>query len=135
VKVCGPEKVTNNVNLPAFGIMYSGGTKVMYFYVTEGATPKFCYGDEVAWQAGDATNFLNATAFPAWSGSLGNLRDGRTTFGNDDGREAFVVESGGKSGALGLLSGDHNTAIALYIDATNTPKFDTVINWLTYAYS
>jgi hypothetical protein len=134
VKVCGPEKVTNNVNLPAFGIMYSGASKIMYFYVTEGATPQLCYGDETAWQAGDPTNHMALTV-PVGSGSLGNRRDGRTVFGNDDEGEALVVESAGKSGAIILVSGDHGTGVALFIDATNTPKFDTAANWLTYATS
>ncbi len=134
VKVCGPPKVTDNVNLPAFGIMYNRGANVMYFYVTEPAR-FLCYGDETAWQAGDATGKVAITAAPASSGSLGNLRDGRTVFGNDDDSEALVVESAGKSGALILLSGDHKTAVALYIDGTNTPKFDTAANWVAYAYS
>jgi len=132
VKVCGPAQVTVNQNLPAFGIMYSAASAVMYFYVTEPAGA-LCYGDETAWSAGSATNLLGTS--PAGSGSLGNYRDGRTVFGNDDGGEALVIESGGKSGALILASGDHTTAVALYIDATNTPKFDTAQNWLTYALS
>jgi hypothetical protein len=133
VKVCGPPKVTNNVNLPAFGIMYLGGN-IMYFYVTEGATPQLCYGNETAWQAGDPTNHMALTV-PAGSGSLGNRRDGRTVFGNDNDSEAVVVASSGKSGAVILVSGDHATGVALYIDATNTPKFDTAANWYAYATS
>jgi len=135
VKICGPPLVTNNVNLPAFGIMYNAGAAIMYFYVVEGASRYFCFGDETAWQAGDATNKVAATALPAGSGSLGNLRDGRTVFGNDDGREALVIESAGKSGALILGSGDHMTAVALYIDATPKPHFDTAANWYAYATS
>ena len=134
VKVCGKQFVTNNVNLPAFGIMNTGGTKVTYFYITEPGR-FLCYGDEVAWQAGDATKKVVAGAAPAGSGSLGNRRDGRTVFGNDDDGEALVIESGGKSGAIILLSGDYQTAVALYIDATGTPKFDTAANWYTYATS
>jgi hypothetical protein len=134
VKVCGPKFTANNANLPAFGIMYSASSKIMYFYITEGATPQLCYGDEVAWAAGDPTNHM-ALTIPAGSGSLGNRRDGRTVFGYDDDSEALVVESAGKSGAIILLSGDHKTAIALYIDATNTPKFDVAANWMTYALS
>ena len=130
VKICGPTKVTNNVNLPAFGIMYNGGIK--YFYVTE-PSRSLCYGDETAWQAGDETNVLGIA--PASSGSLGNLRDGRTVFGNDDESEALVIESGGKSGAIILASGDHATAVALYIDGTGTPKFDLASTWFTYANS
>jgi len=138
VKICGPPLVTANVNLPAFGIMYNAGAAIMYFYVVEGASRYFCYGDEAAWQAGSATNKVGGgttAALPAGSGSLGNLRDGRTVFGNDDGREALVIESAGKSGALILGSGDHMTAVALYIDATATPHFDTAANWLTYTTS
>lgn len=132
VKICGPKFTANNVNLPAFGIMYNNGAAIMYFYVTEGATPQLCYGDETAWQAGDATHPMALTV-PAGSGSLGNLRDGRTVFGNDDDSEALVIESAGKSGAVGFLSGDHKTAVVLYIDGTATPKFDTAQNWLAYA--
>jgi len=135
VKICGPVKVTNNVNLPAVGIMYNKGAAIMYFYVTEGASRFLCYGDETAWQAGDVTNKVAVGALPAGSGSLGNLRDGRTVFGNDDESEALVVESAGKSGALIFGSGDHMTAVALYIDATNAPKFDTAANWYTYTTS
>jgi len=130
--------VTNNVNLPALGIMYNNGAAIMYFYVVEGASRYFCYGDETAWQAGSATNKVGGAAtpaLPAGSGSLGNLRDGRTVFGNDDGREALVIESAGKSGALILGSGDHMTAVALYIDGTGAPHFDTAANWYTYATS
>lgn len=134
VKICGPTFMSNNLRLPALGIMNTGATKVTYLYVTEPGR-FLCYGDEVAWQAGDATNKVAASAAPASSGSLGNRRDGRTVFGNDDEGEALVIESGGKSGALILLSGDYQTAIALYIDATGAPKFDTAANWYTYATS
>jgi len=136
VKICGPKLVTNNVNLPAFGIMYNKGAAIMYFYVVEGASRYFCYGDETAWQAGDATHKVGASlALPAGSGSLGNLRDGRSVFGNDDESEALVIESAGKSGALILGSGDHMTAVALYIDGTGAPHFDTAANWYTYTTS
>jgi hypothetical protein len=140
VKICGPVKVTNNVNLPAFGIMYNNGAAIMYFYVTEGTAPapQLCYGDEAAWQAGNNTHPIAVTlpgTLPAGSGSLGNLRDGRTVFGNDDDSEALVIESAGKSGALIFLAGDHQTAVALYIDATASAKFDTAANWYAYATS
>jgi hypothetical protein len=134
VKVCGPTFVSNNMRLPALGIMNTGATKVTYLYVTEPAR-FLCYGDEVAWQAGDPTLKGAIAAAPAGSGSLGNRRDGRTTFGNDDDGEALVIESGGKSGALILLSGDHQTAVALYINASGVPVFDTAANWFTYAKS
>lgn len=134
VKVCGPKFTVNNAFLPAFGIMNTQGTKVTYLYVTEPGR-FLCYGDEVAWQAGDATNKVAVVAAPASSGSLGNRRDGRTVFGNDAEGEALVIESGGKSGALILLSGDYQTAVALYINATGVPTFDTAANWYTYAWS
>lgn len=134
VKACGREFVSNNLRLPAIGIMNTGATKVTYLYVTEPGR-FLCYGDDVAWQAGDATTKVAATAAPASSGSLGNRRDGRTCFGNDDEGEALVVESGGKSGAFILLSGDHTVAIALYINASGVPVFDTAANWYTYTTS
>ena len=131
VKICGAPLVTNDQNLPALGLMYSSASNVRYIYLTD--TGRFlCYGDENAWIAGDPTNKVVITAAPAGSGSLGNRRDGRTVFGNDDDNEGLVVASGGKSAALILASGDHATAIALYIDATGTPKFDTAANWWTY---
>jgi hypothetical protein len=134
VKICGPSFVSNNLRLPALGIMNTGGTKVTYLYVTEPGR-FLCYGDEVAWQAGDATLKVAVAAAPASSGSLGNRRDGRTVFGNDDEGEAFVVESAGKSGAIILLSGDHTVGVALYIGATGAPIFDTAANWYTYTRS
>ncbi|PWT76637.1 MAG: hypothetical protein C5B60_03895 [Chloroflexi bacterium] len=126
VKVCGPSAGA----LPAFGIMANGA--ITYFYVAE-ADRSFCWGDETAWLAQDTTNFLAVA--PAASGSLGNRRDGRTTFGNDDESESLVIESGGKSGAVILASGDQTGAVALYLDATGTPAFDTAPNWFAYARS
>lgn len=135
VKACGPEFVSNNLRLPAIGIMNTAATKVTYLYVTEPGR-FLCYGDDVAWQAGDATNKVSITAAPTSSGSLGNRRDGRTVFGNDNDGEALVVESGGKSGAFILISGDYQTAVALYINATTgVPTFDTAANWYTYTTS
>jgi len=132
VKICGPAASASPQPLPALGIMHHGG-QIMYFYVPTGVN-NLCYGDETAWLNNDSTNQMGTTGTTG-SGSLGNRRDGRTTFGNDDDSEALVIESGGKSGAVIFASGDHATGVALYIDATMAPKFDLASTWYTYANS
>lgn len=132
VKSCGRIFGTNNVNLPAIGIMNTNTTKITYLYVTE-PSRFLCYGDETAWQAGDATLKVSGTAAPASSGSLGNLRDGRTVFGNDDEGQALVVASGGNSGAFIFMGGDQLTAVALYIGPTGAPVFASASTWFSYA--
>lgn len=159
ITVLGSDRVSSSVKFaaalpnvakpvppPAVGIMCHAAADIVYVYVGYPVDANhfiLCYGDETHWLAGDTTNQIAVTP-PATAivgtGGLGNYRDGRTVFGNDRifGQataqpDALVIASHGASGALILASGDHTASVAMYIDATGKPVFDTGANWLAFA--
>jgi len=129
---------------PAIGIMNAQGADIHYLFMLEApvGTIKLMNGSEADYLAGggSATAVATIAASGGLSGTYLNWdtvrRDGRSTIGDNwRGFNApVVIQSAGKSGAIGLVTGDWLGATAIYLDPTTHAVVTTdLISWQTWA--
>jgi len=124
---------------PALGLMNNSGNDIRYLYVTDdGTTMTLRVGSEANWLAKAAGTVIAAIA---QSGARGRYVEGRTVLVDaPSGRAAtpptvaVVVQSGNKSAAIGLMSGDYSGSVAIAYDSSVPGmRYSTVPSWYTWS--
>jgi len=146
--MCGTERVSSAVLIcpapggaaPAIGLMNNNGNDIKYLYVTDdGTMMTLNVGTEAQWLANTVMGTPIATI--AQSGARGRYVEGRTILVDAPGPRsamvdpvAVVVRSGGLSGAIGLMSGDLLSGVAISYDpGASALRYDAVQNWYSWS--
>src|SRR6516162_660492 len=138
---------------PAVGLMNNSTNAIQYIYVTDdGTTMKLNVGTEAQWLA--KTVMVTPIAAIAKSGAVGRYAEGRTVLVDTPGGDgigsplpqpvtaraatptpvALVVQSAGQSGAIGLMSSDFSSGIAISYDPVAAGlRYDAIPNWYTWS--